>query len=86
MMNQKSNHLKPTCREVHRLVPEPMEPELSLFERPRVRLHLLVCTACTRFRGQTSFLRQAMRRISLRALTPAPAPAPAPAPVRELEP
>ncbi|MBB3117217.1 zf-HC2 domain-containing protein [Pseudoduganella violacea] len=54
--------LKPTCREVHRLVSEGMDRQLSLVERIRLRLHLSVCDACTRFSGQMSLLRQAMRR------------------------
>jgi hypothetical protein len=53
--------LKPTCREVHRLVSEGMDRELSLIERTRMRLHLLVCEACTRFNGQMDLLRRAMR-------------------------
>jgi hypothetical protein len=53
--------LKPTCREVHRLVSEGMDRQLSLVERIRMRLHLMVCDACTRFNGQMDLLRKAMR-------------------------
>jgi len=53
--------LKPTCREVHRLVSEGMDRDLSLVERTRMRLHLVVCDACTRFSGQMDLLRKAMR-------------------------
>ncbi len=53
--------LKPTCKEVHRLVSEGMDRDLSLVERARMRLHLLVCDACTRFNGQMDLLRRAMR-------------------------
>ena len=53
--------IKPTCREVHRLVSEGMDRELSLVERTRTRLHLLVCVSCTRFDAQMGLLRQAMR-------------------------
>lgn len=53
---------KPTCREVHRLVSEGMDRELSLVERTRMRLHLLVCVACTRFNRQMDLLRRAMRQ------------------------
>jgi hypothetical protein len=55
------NGLKPTCREVHRLVSEGMDRELSFVERTRMRLHLVVCDACTRFSGQMDLLRKAMR-------------------------
>jgi len=54
--------IKPTCREVHRLVSEGMDRELTVVERTRMRLHLLVCEACTRFNGQMDMLRQAMRK------------------------
>jgi hypothetical protein len=53
--------LKPTCKEVHRLVSEGMDRELTLVERTRMRLHLIVCEACTRFNGQMDLLRRAMR-------------------------
>ncbi len=75
-MNRKSNGFKPTCREVHRLVSEAMDRDLSLIERLRVRLHLLVCTACTRFSGQMSLLRQAMRRMPFGATAPPQEPNP----------
>ncbi len=54
--------LKPTCKEVHRLVSEGMDRQLSLVERTRMRLHLAVCEACTRFNGQMDLLRRAMRQ------------------------
>ena len=54
--------LKPTCREVHRLVSEGMDRKLTLVERGRMRVHLVVCTACTRFDGQMKTLREAIRR------------------------
>jgi predicted anti-sigma-YlaC factor YlaD len=53
--------IKPTCREVHRLVSEGMDRDLSVIERTRVRLHLLVCVACTRFSTQMETLRRALR-------------------------
>jgi hypothetical protein len=54
--------IKPTCREVHRLVSEGMDRDLTVVERTRTRLHLLVCEACTRFSGQMDMLRRAMRK------------------------
>jgi hypothetical protein len=61
-MEDQQTGWKPTCREVHRLVSEGMDRELSLVERSRMRLHLLVCTACTRFKGQMDLLRRALRQ------------------------
>lgn len=76
-MEQKTR-LKPTCREVHRLVSEGMDRELSVVERLRMRMHLMVCEACTRFNGQMSLLRSAMRGFPLDLDAPPPAPPPAP--------
>lgn len=56
--------LKPTCKEVHRLTSEGLDRELSLVERTRVRLHLLVCDACRNFTGQMELIRRAMRKLS----------------------
>jgi hypothetical protein len=56
--------VKPTCREVHQLVSEGMDRPLTLVERARMRLHLVVCEACTRFDAQMLLIRQAMRRLS----------------------
>ncbi len=53
--------VKPTCREVHQLVSERMDRQLTLVERMRVGGHLMVCTACTRFNEQMVLLRRAMR-------------------------
>lgn len=57
--------LKPTCREVHRLVSEAMDRDLTLIERTRMRVHLMVCGACTRFHQQMDTLRGAMRNFPL---------------------
>lgn len=64
--------LKPTCREVHRLVSEGMDRHLSPNERVRMRLHLMVCGACTRFNGQMALLRRAMHSFPLDENGPPP--------------
>lgn len=56
--------LKPTCREVHRLTSEGLDRELSMVERARIRIHLLVCTACRNFTDQMRLIRQAMRQLT----------------------
>lgn len=71
--------IKPTCKEVHRLVSERLDRNLTLTERARVRLHLLACDACTRFSRQMALIRSAMRQLAPLAddstpVTPAPAP------------
>jgi predicted anti-sigma-YlaC factor YlaD len=55
---------KPTCREVHRLTSEGFDRDLSLIERVRMRLHLLVCDACRNFTGQMLLLRRAMQKMA----------------------
>ena len=62
--------LKPTCKEVHRLVSEGLDRELSLLERTRLRAHLLVCRACQNFNGQMALMRRAMRRMEIPGLPP----------------
>lgn len=61
-MEKKVQGVMPTCKEVHRLVSEAMDRDLSLTERLRVRMHLLICVACTRFERQMALLRSALRR------------------------
>ena len=41
-----------------------MDRPLTLVERARMRLHLMVCDACTRFDTQMLLIRRAMRRLS----------------------
>lgn len=50
-----------TCKEAAARVSQSMDRELSLGERFGLRLHLLICTACTRFQRQAEFLRRAAR-------------------------
>jgi hypothetical protein len=64
--------LKPTCREVHRLTSEGMDRELSVVERWRMRVHLLVCESCTNFTAQMRLLRRAIRKFDIPADPPAP--------------
>jgi predicted anti-sigma-YlaC factor YlaD len=61
---------KPTCKEVHRLVSEGLDRDLSLTERARMRAHLLICRACRNFDGQMTLLRHAMRSMEIPDLPP----------------
>jgi hypothetical protein len=56
------------CRDISLLVSRAMDERLPLGERLRIRLHLLICGACTRFATQVSLLRAAARRATSRAL------------------
>lgn len=56
--------LKPTCREVHRLASERLDRELTMVERARMQVHLVVCGACRTFDDQMDLIRRAMRKTS----------------------
>jgi hypothetical protein len=51
-----------SCKEVSRLLSQGEDRRLTLPERLKLRLHLRVCSACTRFARQIAFLRAALRR------------------------
>ena len=51
-----------TCRQVSELASQSLDRRLSWRERLAVRLHLLVCSACTRVKHQLEFLRTAARQ------------------------
>ncbi len=64
-MDNPPNGLMATCREATRLSSEALDRELSLSERTRLRLHLMICKACTNMQGQLGLMRQAMRNLPL---------------------
>ena len=51
-----------SCKEVTRLLSQAQDRPLAIGERVKLRLHLLVCTACTRFERQLAFMRTALSR------------------------
>lgn len=50
-----------TCKDVHRMISEGLDRDLSLSERARLQMHLSMCQSCTNFKGQMQTLRRAMR-------------------------
>ncbi|HVE51362.1 MAG TPA: zf-HC2 domain-containing protein [Casimicrobiaceae bacterium] len=50
------------CRHATRLISQLQDRELRSWERARLRLHLAVCDACSRFEQQVAFMRDALRR------------------------
>jgi hypothetical protein len=51
----------PSCKKVTILVSESMDHDLPFRQRLSMRLHLLMCSLCSRFRRQILFLREAAR-------------------------
>jgi hypothetical protein len=50
-----------SCKEASRLISQGLDRRLSVPERIRLRLHVGICDACTRFTSQVAFLRRAMK-------------------------
>jgi predicted anti-sigma-YlaC factor YlaD len=55
--------LKMSCKEASRLLSQAMDQDLPLWERVRLRLHLVACDACRNFSRQLEFLRRAVARL-----------------------
>ena len=50
-----------TCKEASKLISDGMDRRLSIPERIKLRLHVRICDACTRFTSQVAFLRRALK-------------------------
>lgn len=53
-----------TCKQAAELLSQEMDRPLGHMERFSLRLHLMICSACTNYRRQLAVLRSACRRIS----------------------
>ena len=51
-----------SCKEATRLLSQAQDRPLSVAERVKLRLHLAVCVACTRFSRQLALMRAALAR------------------------
>jgi len=51
-----------SCREAVRLISEGMDRPLPVWTRIGLRVHVLICTLCERYRRQLLFIRDAVRR------------------------
>jgi hypothetical protein len=56
-----------SCEEITRRYSESLERKLPLGQRLEVRLHMLMCRYCSRFRRQIEFLRNLTRHAGTRA-------------------
>jgi len=54
-------HLIFDCSEISRLVSDSMDRKLSLYQRLGIRIHLMMCRYCARYRNQLFFLRKTIR-------------------------
>jgi hypothetical protein len=52
------------CKDVTRLISESMDHPLPVRQRVGMRLHLLLCDFCARYRRQLRLLRDAARRLA----------------------
>jgi hypothetical protein len=50
-----------SCKQASRLLSDRQDRELDRVERLALRIHLLICNACTNFDKQLGFLRRASR-------------------------
>lgn len=55
------SHWMFNCKEVSRRVSESMDRNLPLYQRMLIRMHLMMCKYCTRFRRQVMMLREFCR-------------------------
>ena len=59
------NHWMFCCREVARKVSDSMDRDLPLFHRLGIRIHLLMCKLCSRYRRQLLLIRDAIQLYAL---------------------
>jgi hypothetical protein len=48
-----------SCKDVSKLLSDRLDRQLGLMERVRLRIHLVMCTGCSRVERQLGFLREA---------------------------
>jgi predicted anti-sigma-YlaC factor YlaD len=53
-----------SCKDVSKLLSDRLDRKLGFTERVRLRLHLAMCSACSRVEGQLGFLREALSRLA----------------------
>jgi predicted anti-sigma-YlaC factor YlaD len=50
------------CNEVTNLCSDELERPLGMWERMKLKMHLMMCTGCSNYRTQMSTIRAAMHR------------------------
>lgn len=49
-----------SCKDISKLLSDRLDRELGFMERVRLRMHLAMCTGCSRVERQLGFLREAL--------------------------
>ena len=52
-----------TCKQASKLISQSLDHPLSWSERVQLKLHLVICDACTQFKLQLNLLRTALQHI-----------------------
>ena len=55
------NHWMFNCQAVTRMVSESLDRKLPFYQRMGIRMHLLMCKLCSRYRRQLLLLRETIR-------------------------
>lgn len=53
-----------TCKQASQLISQSLDRPLSWYELMRLRLHLILCDACKRFRQQLYLLRHSLHKLT----------------------
>lgn len=53
-----------TCKDVSKLVSESLEHELPFRQQIGMRIHLMMCSLCRKYKRQTLLLRELFRRMA----------------------
>jgi hypothetical protein len=53
-----------TCKQATALVSQGLDRKLSRWERCKLKIHLLICDACSNFVRQSEFIRRAVKRMA----------------------
>ena len=56
------NHWMMNCRKISRMVSDSMDRKLPFYQRWGIRIHLMMCRYCLRYRKQLLFLRKVIQQ------------------------
>lgn len=62
-MQKLMDSLMPSCEIVSHKISESMDHKISIVDRARVRIHLMVCDLCTRYRDQLLTIQKMIDRL-----------------------